>query len=144
MDGDRLNSLYSQVFEGVAEQIIKSRLHSEMQQNLQKGALTTGQVAEAQFGETKQSTESKVLYDYMYSQLESKIAENIVDPTGVNTENYRELLGNAFLIKVKGKAEIEDYNRIRLFANRFNQLAGKIAFAETINEMQMPFTELRR
>jgi DNA-binding transcriptional regulator YhcF (GntR family) len=138
LDGDRLNSLYSQLFEGVAEQIVKSRLHSEVQQNLQKGDVTKGQIAEAQFAEMKQSTESKVLYDYMYTQLASELGENILEPSDITSNNYRERLAEAFMVKVKGKAEIEDYNRMKSFADQFNDLAGLLAFAETINQLGMP------
>jgi len=137
LNGDTLNSLYSQLFEGVAEQIVKSRLHSEVQQELQKGEVTKGQIAEAQFSEIKQSTESKVLYDYMYSQLESKITASIFDPSGIGKDNYREALADVFMVKIKGRAEIEDYNRVKVLAERFNDLAGKLAFAETINQLGM-------
>src|SRR5215212_3700209 len=138
LDGDRLNSLYSQLFEGVAEQIVKSRLHSEVQENIQKGGITKGQIAEAQFAEMKQSTESKVLFDYMYTQLASELSESILEPQNITSETYREQLVNAFMVKVKGKAEVEDYNRMRSFVDRFNELAGKLAFAETINQLGMP------
>lgn len=137
LNGDTLNSLYSQLFEGVAEQIVKSRLHSEVQQELQKGEVTKGQIAEAQFAEMKQSTESKVLYDFMYSQLESKIRASILDPSGIGKDNYREVLADAFMVKIKGRAEIEDYNRVKVFAKQFNDLAGKLAFAETISQLGM-------
>jgi hypothetical protein len=39
------------------------------------------------------------------------------------------------MIKVKGRAEIEDYNRVKAFAKQFNELAGKLAFAETMNQL---------
>lgn len=138
LDGDRLNSLYSQLFEGVAEQIVKSRLQSEVQQNLQKGGITKGQIAEAQFAEMKQSTESKVLYDYMYTQLVSELNKGILEPSAITSENYREQLAEAFMVKIKGKAEVEDYNRMRSFVDRFNELAGKLAFVEKINQLGMP------
>jgi hypothetical protein len=142
LDADRLNSLYSQVFEGVAEEIIKSRLYGELEKNSQKGEITKGQIAEAQFSEVKQTTENKVLYDYMYSQLEAKIAGGVLEPSGITAENYRALLSNAFMIKVKGKTEIEDYNRVKVFAKKFNELVGKLAFAEKITQLGISLYQL--
>lgn len=142
LDADRLNSLYSQVFEGVAEEIVKSRLFGEVQQNTQSGPITEGQIAEAQFAEVKQTTENKVLYDYMYSQLETKIAGGILQPSGITSDNYREILGKAFMVKVKGRTEIEDYDRVQAFAKQYNDLVSGAAFAETMTPLGMSLYKL--
>ena len=142
LDADRLNSLYSQVFEGVAEEIVKSRLHGELQKETQKGEITKGQIAEAQFAELNQTTENKVLYDYMYSQLEAKILPGILIPTGITAANFRDVLRDAFMLKVTGRTEIADYNRIKTFATDFNELAGKLAFAETVTQLGVSLYKL--
>lgn len=71
----------------------------------------------------------------MYNLFEREIQNTIVVPSEVTSENYREKLENIFLIKVSGKSEIEDYERVKLFAKRFNELTAGIAFAKTINEI---------
>lgn len=142
LDGDRLNSLYSQVFEGVAEEIVKAKLHGEIQKDTQSGGITKGQIAEAQFSEFQQSTESKVLYDYMYAQLESGLKEAILEPSELTTNNYREKLIDAFMVKVIGKAEVEDYDRIKIFAENFNELVSSFAYAETVNALGMNIYQL--
>ena len=137
LDADRLNSLYSQVFEGVAEGIVKSRLYGEIQATTQKGPITKGEIAEAQFAEKYQTTENKVLNDYMYSQLEARLSDDILQPSGITPENFRELLSGAFMVKVSGKTEIGDYNRVQAFAKEYNDLVGKAAFAETMGQLGM-------
>src|SRR5467141_514404 len=78
----------------------------------------------------------------MYSQLETRIAAGVLEPSGVTPENYREHLSDAFMIKVKGKTEIEDYNRVKVFAKKFNELVGKLAFAEKITQLGISLYKL--
>jgi hypothetical protein len=135
LDGDRLYSLYSQVFEGVADQIVKSKLLGEVQTESQKGGLLAGQIAEAQFAEVTQLTENKVLHDHMYEQLEAKLAELIKVPSEITKENYRSELAGSFILKVSGRVEIQDYDSVRLFAERFNEIVGGIAFASVVSRV---------
>lgn len=128
MDIDSLYSLYSQVFEGVAEQIISQSLNSlTSAQNVsepdQYASLDT-KLAEASL-----KTESTILYDHMYNRLEEAIGDAIEVPTEIDQTNYREKLSSAFLVKATGPAEIEDYERVRQFTLKFNEICDGIAYA---------------
>ncbi|MGI4791183.1 MAG: DUF6414 family protein [Janthinobacterium lividum] len=130
MDVDRLNSLYSQAFSGVVPQILKSRSYErtntegiesvpdESPQSLLAQRLVT---------EARNETKNVILYDYLYTQFEDGVTDSIVQPQGLTRDNFAALLDGAFLIKVEGNAEIEDYERLAYSSEQFPILASDIA-----------------
>ncbi len=136
VDVDRLYSLYSQVFEGVAEQIFQSYIDSLISKDKQKGFPLLGNSAEEEVTEVSRRTENKILYDHMYNQLEAKLQDSLLEiRDNISLENYDKILSETFMIKVYGNAEIEDYERVRVFAEKLNSLAEAIAYAGTISEV---------
>ena len=127
VDVDRLYSLYSQVNEGVADQIVQSYLDASTSKESQRESLLKGGNIEAQVAEVSRRTENKFLYDHMYNLLESELGEAIYEPKGLNKDNYREVLSKAFIVKVSGMAEINDYGRVKLFMEKINSLAEAFA-----------------
>jgi len=134
MDVDRLNSLYSQVFGGVVPQILKSRSHEdaseegtreEGQESLQE-VLTRRLVTEA-----RHETKNVILYDYLYTQFEEGIANSILSPQGLTRDNFVSLLEGAFLVKVEGNAEIEDYQRLASSSEQFLEVVSDIAWVSS-------------
>ena len=130
VDRERLYSLYSQVFGGVAELIVQSTLDNSTQtdspstmRRMLKPTL------ENQVAESSLRTENTILLDDIYNRLEEKIQTIIIEPKDVNAENYLEKLQNTFLIKVRGQAEIEDYDRAKQFTEKFNEICDTIAYA---------------
>lgn len=145
LDIDRLYSLYSQVFEGIVEQIVHSFENSLGHSDNQKGAFLSGSSIEAQVAEVSRRTESRFLYDDMYNRLESKLSSGIVDGNSVFKSNVRDLLVSAPLIKVSGKAEIEDYERLKVFIGKFNRIGEAIAYAQrSSGEMQSAIADAER
>jgi len=131
VDVDRLYSLYSQVFEGVAEQIIQSYMDSSAKSDQQKGGggIISGSTTEAQVAEMSSRTEKKILYDHMYNRLESKLKKSILDVSEIPANDYIKTLSKAFMIKVRGTAEIEDYNRVKIFMEKLNSLGEAVAYS---------------
>lgn len=130
VDAERLYSLYSQVFEGVAEQIVESFIAELTSSESHKGSIMGGSSKDAQVAEASRRTENKSLYDHMYNRLERKLDAVITNATDITLENYHEVLTEAFMIKVSGPSEIEDYERIDLFMKRFNELADVIGYSQ--------------
>lgn len=126
LDVDRVNSLYSQVFKGLAETIIHSFEDSVSRTKEQDSPLAQGAAVAAQVEEWSRHTESKVLYDYMYNRLEEEIRTRLVDASQLTSAE--ELQGAAFL-RASGTAEIEDYGRMKQFMDHFNNLGDVIAYA---------------
>lgn len=134
LDVERLYSLYSQVFEGVADRIIQSYIDSLQQTDsskrvpfLQESDIKTKVV------EVSRRTENKFLYDYMYNQLEERISGAIVEASSATRDNYYEQLVDAFAIKVVGTAEIEDFQRTKEITDQFNSLGAAMHYITTFN-----------
>lgn len=131
MDVDRLNSLYSQAFGGVVPQIIKSKSSGGTDTKGQK--IVSGEslqeiLAEHLVTEARHESKNVILYDYLYTQLEDGVAASILKPDGLTQDNYSSLLENAFLIKVQGPAEIEDYQRFTYSSEHFFELMTDVAW----------------
>ena len=131
MDVDRLNSLYSQAFGGVVPQIINSRSNQgtntaepkAVSEESPQELLTQRLVTEA-----RHETKNVILYDYLYTQFEDGVAESILEPAGLTQSNFRSLLDGAFLIKVQGPAEIEDYQHFTHSSEHFFEITGDVAW----------------
>jgi len=133
VDNDRLYSFYSQAFEGVADRVVQSYIELLTSQNTQSSTGQSGSL-EARIAEASLKTESKFLYDHMYNLLEAQIGSRIVQIENVNRDNYLEKIGATSLIRVTGSAEIEDYQRMREFLGRFNEVADAIAYSVLTTE----------
>lgn len=140
MDIDSLYSLYSQVFEGVAEQITRQTLNESS--HISSVPEPKGKKLDSEVAEASLRIENTILYDHMYSRLEEAIGQAIEMPVGLTPDNYAEKLSNLFLVKAHGKAEIEDYNRVKQFIEKFNDIAEGIAYA-SVNTIE-PLQELQQ
>lgn len=122
LDNDKLNSLYSQVFHGVAEAIVESYFGSNQTSNEQK---SIGKSVDEKVGEISGITSNKILHDYMYNKFEDKIIEKIVD---CNTQDVQ-IDPNSF-VKISGKASIEDYTRLKFYLESFNDLGMALTYLQ--------------
>lgn len=134
LDGDRLYSLYSQVFEGVAESIVKSKLHSESQSGSQKGTPFSGETAQEEFAKAVTMTENTILHDHMYERLEQKLRKSIIKPENITPENFREKLKDTYLIRVKGEAQISDFEQLQKTLEDFNKIGESLAYLQ-VNDL---------
>lgn len=130
VDADRLYSLYSQVFEGVTERIVESFIAGLTTTDSQKGPILRGSNVEAEVAEVSRWTQDRALHDHMYSLLESKLDPVIIDTTSITRDNYETVLRDTFMVRVSGQAEIEDYARLNVYLDRFNELADAIGYAQ--------------
>lgn len=128
LDKDRVNSLYSQVNEGVAEAIVNSYVSSkETGEKVTKPIL--GQSTEDKVGEYSNVTENKILHDHIYNKLEDMLKDNIYIPENINKDNYNEQLKDKFIIKIKGKVKIHNYNRMKMYLEEFNNIGEIVAYS---------------
>ncbi len=122
LDNDKLNSLYSQVFHGVAEAIVESYFGEHQTSNEQKNI---GKTVDEKVGEISGITSNKILHDYMYNKFEDEISKNIVDCNSSGIE----INPNSF-VKISGKAKIEDYDRLKYYLEKFNDLGMVLAYLQ--------------
>lgn len=128
LDKDRVNSLYSQVNEGVAEAIVNSYVsNKETRERVDKVIL--GQSTEDKVGEYSNVTENKILHDHIYNKLKEILKNNIYIPKSINEKNYKEKLQDKFLIKIKGKVKIHNYNRMKMYLEEFNNIGEIVAYS---------------
>lgn len=137
VDVERLYSLYSQVFEGVADQIVQSYMDASSSSDTQKESLLKGGSMEARVAEVSRRTENRFLYDHMYNILEEEVRDAIFESPNVTANNFREVLAGAFLVKIKGAAEIEDYGRLNTLMDKFNEIGEAIAYASVVSDEEL-------
>ena len=137
LDIERLKSLYSQVFQGVVDTIIETGMSEHESANTQKGGIKHGggTVAE-RVAEASYKTESRVLFDHMYNLLEDKLGGTVVSVSDLTRESYVSALGQAFMVKVRGQAEIADFQRIRTVFDKFNDISHALNYMSTFPQRQ--------
>ena len=124
LDNDKMNSLYSQVFEGVAEAIIESYFGESHNKEEQK---SLGKTLEEKVGEVSGISTNKVLHDHMYNKFEEKIKDKIIVCDGIYNES---LIKPNSIIKVSGMSRVEDYTRLSSFLEEFNELGVALAWLQ--------------
>jgi hypothetical protein len=144
VDQGRLYSFYSQLNKGVAQHVFQSYLHGEAASKSQTNPDIPEEVSESERSKMSQRTESTILYDYMYDQLEEQLRDAILDVStifrdregdedlnGEEITGFIETISNALMIKVTGTVEIEDYRRIDAVLERGNKLMETAALFAT-------------
>ncbi len=134
LDTDNLYSLYSQVFEGVVEEIVESFSNQDTDRS-SSGSLkkAVGDALDTEVVEASSQTKNRILHDHIYNRFEERVGKAVTQLKSLDKENIDQI-SSAFLVKVRGKVEIEDYNRIRDFTQKFNQLTEAIAYAAISND----------
>ena len=143
LDVEKLYSLYSQVFEGVADRIVQSYIDSlESKEAPRKTLLLRDSDVETKVIEVSRRTENRFLYDHMYNQLEGKLGNTIFNIAEAPTENYAQTLKQVFAIRVTGSAEIEDFQRIRQFFDQFNSMGSALHYITSFDPVKAKVAEL--
>lgn len=142
LDVDRLKSLYSQFFEGVAESIAEVETLEESA-NRQTQSSIRQTTIEEQVAVASQKSESKLLHDHMYNLLEHALKDLLVDVSFIKQEELSETLNAAFMIKVTGKASIVDHQRVNELLEEFNHIGLALAILPNINQLIPLFSEIK-
>lgn len=123
IDKDRLYSLYSQLFEGVAESMMLSSFvdkeDDKKERNLEQ------KLIEASF-----KSKNIVLFDHMYNMLEEKITPFLFKIDSNTVINDVPIDG---IIQVKGKVVIDDYEYLGYFFENYNNIGNALAALTLLN-----------
>jgi hypothetical protein len=125
LDLDRMYSLYSQVFEGVAGQMIESFTSQAATTESGKARPFSGRTLEDQIVELSNRTQVKWLHDHMYSTLEERLRGVTIENPKVTVKDYERTLAGCFLLKVAGAAEIADFHACELFSKNSTSLGKR-------------------
>ena len=122
LDLDSLYSFYAQTFEGVTQQILVSRGKSSAETDTIEERAFSKHAHAAEVAEATLRTDSKVLLDHMYALLEAELQDSILDAMHTSSDELPDRLEDAFLVRVSGRAEIHDYEKLVLTTTEFNDL----------------------
>lgn len=147
LDIDRLNSLYSQVFEGVARSITESIVRHEQRTEETKGTPLSGRTLEEQMADASRQTRSKVLYDHMYNRLEAELQDafevppklevnpnlpevEASDVEGVDLLEGQNFFENHELMRVTGYPVMLDYQELKQFTDYWEAIEQGMGTAD--------------
>lgn len=123
IDRDRLYSLYSQLFQGVAESIVEA--FTSGKEDTKKERSLEQNLIEASY-----KVKNVILFDHIYNSLEDKLAPQLLQ---VNESTTLDDLKPSSYIKVAGKATIEDFERLIFLLKNFNDIGMAFATMTVLN-----------
>jgi hypothetical protein len=137
LDIARLRSIYAQLSGGVIEAIVHSQQTSRTSERSDKISEAELQV-DMLLG--KEKTEMLVLHDYLFTEVEDLLGNNIINVTDYVQSDLQ--LGN--IVRITGVAEIDDYVRLLKFAGRFNSFQAGVIIAGMGNAIERRRRELNK
>lgn len=117
IDKNRMYSLYSQLFEGVVESLVKSVSYASEEQK-------TERKLEETIIDASVKVQNVVLFDHIYNTLEEKIAPNLLV---IDETTTKEDIKPTSIIKVTGYVTIEDYEHLSYLMDNFNDIGLALA-----------------
>ncbi len=130
-----LYSVYSQVFEGITDRITEEKIIQAITSNTEGIPLSPSK-NETSSSDMSRRVESGILHDHMYTRLEKELADSLTNASDLTTEDLSTVLMSHPIIKVSGQAEIEDYERIRTYFKKFNELVEVIAYSTKSSDVE--------
>ncbi|MCM1505806.1 MAG: hypothetical protein NC177_01545 [Ruminococcus flavefaciens] len=117
IDKNRMYSLYSQLFEGVVESLVKSVSYSSEEQKSEKRLEET--IIDASV-----KVQNVVLFDHIYNTLEEKMMPNILV---VDNNTTKSDIIPTSILKISGYVTIEDYEHLSYLMDNFNEIGLALA-----------------
>lgn len=117
IDKNRMYSLYSQLFEGVVESLVKSVSYSSEEQKKEKKIEET-------IIDASEKVQNVVLFDHIYNTLETKMADSILI---IDDDTTKGDITPSSIIKVSGYVTIEDYEHLSYLMKNFNEIGLALA-----------------
>lgn len=142
LDIEKLNSLSSQVFEGVTEYVLNESSKELEDSESQKGPVGSGRVLGDILRQGEKTSEKMFLNDYSYTLFEKKLVEDrLVSVLYSNNEpnSSDEAIDGKSFLKVKAKVVFNDINSINDTLANFNKIGKALAHLtsfQQINEVK--------
>lgn len=127
LDIEKLNSLSSQIFEGVTEYVMNEIATEDHQNDSQKGPFGSGRIVGDILRNIDKKSEKKFLVDYAYVLFEDElIKDKKVQLVEENSPIESEKINDRRFVKVRAKAVFNDMNSIIYTINNFNAIGTAI------------------
>lgn len=127
LDSQKLRSLSSQLFEGVADSVLHNSKERTEEVEQQKGPVASGRLLGDIFAKEKSSSEMRFLEDHAYTIFEDRVSElSLMEDT--SSPSFSVASDKAFF-KVTGNLRINDVGATTRLLAKFNEIGE--AFART-------------
>ena len=135
LDIDRVRSIYAQASGGLTESI--RQLQEEVSVNIENDGGRSDSIGQKiLLGSGRIATQ--VLHDYLFTSVESKLSERIIDVSGDTVSDV--VPGTLF--RVSGKAEIDDIERMLNIMENYNDMYKYLLAIQHSTEIQEMVWEL--
>lgn len=142
LDIEKLNSLSSQVFEGVTEYILDEKISEKQNNESQKGPLGSGRILGDILKLGEKISERKFLHDYSYTLFEDKLIKEKKVSIYSDLESISDLNKRSF-VKIKAKLVFNDVNQINYTLENFNDIGKALAHVTKYNDIQEKKEQLK-
>jgi hypothetical protein len=130
VDDELVTSLYSQIFEGVAESIVETYVYGSSKEQEVSGTPFSGQEISETVKEGGKTAQSRVLYDHMYSQLEAKLESAIEEPPALELATCSNSLSGTNLLRVTGNTSVADFEFLKRITENWSAIGDAIVEAQ--------------
>lgn len=129
LDKDKMYSISSQMFEGIAQELLREEMHENTENESQDGPIFSGRVLADVVKNTTKSTEKKFLHDYSFTLFEKELNDRniILDISCLSETEIKEKIENFSFIKVTKEVTFNDHLKLQDFFSKFNQFGTAIS-----------------
>ncbi|MEI6856011.1 hypothetical protein [Psychrilyobacter sp.] len=137
LDEMKMNSIASQIFEGLIQNYVQTEEQEKTETEQQKGPLYSGKELGDILKIKSQKNENKFFHDYLYNMFEKKLFEldKVIDVKDYSIDEMKKIETLKF-IKVKGKVTFNDSREVLKTISEFNNLGDAIAYMSLFDEKE--------
>lgn len=138
LDIEKLNSLSSQLFEGVTEYVLNSKSIEDEKSESQKGPVGSGRVIGDILRQSDNTIEKRFLNDFSYNLFEEKLNEDnkIININELSSDVSPQKIKNNSFIKITSTITFNDINHIKSTFLNFNKIGKAFAHATNYKAIQ--------
>lgn len=136
VDRDLVTSLYSQLFEGVAESIVETSVYGKSREHQQSGRPFAGKEMATEVSEKTQTSRSHVLYDHLYTRLESRLEDSLAELPQLSPQNLPQKLADRSIVQVTGTTTVADFKYLRTILKNWEAISDAVVEGRVLDEMQ--------
>lgn len=129
LDKDKMYSISSQLFEGIAEELLKEETNENSLNESQQGPAFSGRVLADVVRNTTKSIEKKFLHDYSFTLFEKELEERniIIDISDFSLNEFETELYKYSFVKVTKEVTFNDHKKLQEFFSKFNETGTAIS-----------------
>jgi hypothetical protein len=133
LDEYKMYSLYSQLFEGLPEYLLKRGEVTAGEQEQQKGPIASGKLVASSASETQGQLEKRILYDYLYTLFEAELVKlnTLIEYDSDSGKEVTDKIIPGALVRVRGWADFNDMKALGDTVAGFNTFGSALAYVTT-------------